>query len=212
MLTKRVLVVDDDEIVRNNFSRIFQEEKSDIQVYTVQSKDEALQKVQEATFDLVLVDLALPSRHGVLSFHTGLSLIEELRVEYPSLSIVVLSQISDRPLIIEALKLGATDYIGKGELSQKQLLARVHLYLGLPWPPQGRELSDWREMRAIGLLTRAQQRLEILDEKRDFLANSFTLASDASEKFKLQKEIDAIQAVIQRQEKEIEELEATLKK
>lgn len=63
-------------------------------------------------FDLVLLDLVLDENTGE---KIGLTLIPEIRAQLPHTPIVVATQHSDINIVIKATKLGATDFIYKGE-------------------------------------------------------------------------------------------------
>lgn len=70
--------------------------------------------------DLVFLDLHLPDGTGLDSFM-------QLREHITSSAVVILSGMSDTTTAIEAISLGAQDYLGKGEFDEK-LLARTIRY------------------------------------------------------------------------------------
>lgn len=67
---------------------------------------DALQLAREQTFDVALVDVALPGKNG-------LELLKSLRVAQPKLSVLILSTYSEEIYALRALKLGAAGYLTK---------------------------------------------------------------------------------------------------
>ncbi len=81
---------------------------------------ESLKVLKEENVDIVLLDLSLPDSHGINSY---------ISVKKCSLSIpvVILSGYTDMALALEAITLGAQDYLIKGD-SDEKLLAKTILY------------------------------------------------------------------------------------
>lgn len=101
---KKILIVDDD--VR--FREICEELASDLNLLYVSASDgfEALEKIKENNFSLALVDLKMPKMGGIdLLYHT--------RELAPGLPIIIITGHGSVETAVEALKLGAVDYIAK---------------------------------------------------------------------------------------------------
>ena len=82
-------------------------EVDDHRVETASTGEEALEKVQKGlTPDLVLLDLLMP---GI----DGLETLESLRKLHPGTKVVMLSCVNDTKKVVQAIRLGATDYITK---------------------------------------------------------------------------------------------------
>jgi len=102
---KRVLIVDDESSVRESLqmilSRIYE-------VETSESGDEALEIFSAGTnlFDLVLLDVMMPGLDGI-------SLLESLRKDYPLLPVIMLTASKTVKTAVQAIKLGAVDYLNK---------------------------------------------------------------------------------------------------
>lgn len=62
MKSKKILIVDDEELLRTLMTRVLEREH---EVMTACSGDEAVEKLQEDTFDAMVVDLRMPGRNGV---------------------------------------------------------------------------------------------------------------------------------------------------
>jgi len=76
------------------------------EVATAASADEALGRIADAMPDLVLLDLVMPGR-------SGLELLEDLRKQGASPPVVVLTATKTVTTAVEAMKLGAADYVTK---------------------------------------------------------------------------------------------------
>ena len=62
-MSKRILVIDDDEAVRKSF--ILALEDNGYQIDTVESGEKGIDKAQNTSFDLILLDLKMPGLNGV---------------------------------------------------------------------------------------------------------------------------------------------------
>jgi len=67
---------------------------------------EAMAKIRQQEFDLVLMDISMEDRNG-------LEVLESLRVEYPRLPVLILSMYSEEQYAMVALKAGANGYLSK---------------------------------------------------------------------------------------------------
>ena len=85
---RRVLLVDDDAVVRRSTQRLL--EYRGITVVSVHGADEAMARLRsdEAAFDVVLTDHAMPGR-------TGYQLLEEIATQYPDQRVVLMSGFAD---------------------------------------------------------------------------------------------------------------------
>jgi DNA-binding NtrC family response regulator len=96
--------VDDDAIVIKSCRRILEAEG--FEVTTVPSADEALEKVKNYDFDLLLIDVKMPK-------HDGIFLMREVKKNWPDIPIIVMSGYPTPETIADVLKLGATQFIPK---------------------------------------------------------------------------------------------------
>ncbi len=72
--------------------------------------DEALRRLAEKTFDVVLLDLTLPDS-------TGLATCEKVRAAAPHTPVVVLTGADDEQVALQAMRQGIQDYLVKGQIS-----------------------------------------------------------------------------------------------
>jgi two-component system KDP operon response regulator KdpE len=115
---ERILVCDDDPQIRRALRLILRE--AGFEVLLAESVQEALDRAALASPDLAIVDLLLPDENGT-------ELCRRLR-EWSEMPILVLSAVSDEQTKIDALQLGADDYVTK-PFAPGELVARVQAAL-----------------------------------------------------------------------------------
>lgn len=122
-ISGRLLVVDDNELNREMLSRRL--ERKNFEVVTVEDGHKALEVLEEEMFDLVLLDIMMP---GI----TGLEVLETVRKRFSAaeLPIIMTTAKTQSEDIVEALHLGANDYVTK-PIDFNVLLARVDTHLNL---------------------------------------------------------------------------------
>jgi len=132
---EKVLVVDDEESVRNLLKRIL--EKAGYQVFTAADGKEALYKVSLQDAKVVLLDMKMPAM-------SGMEVLRQLTAESLGYCVIMVTAVTDLETVVGAMKMGAYDYITKpfdpDEVKQKvqkaiqkwhRLLQEKHRYLEL---------------------------------------------------------------------------------
>jgi len=118
-----LLVVDDDEYNRDMLSRRLQ--KAGYRVAVAENGTRALAMVTAADFDLILLDVMM---EGV----SGLEVLKDLRQTYPAtdLPVIMATAKTQSTDVVEALRLGANDYVTK-PLDFPVVLARVEVHVSM---------------------------------------------------------------------------------
>ncbi len=146
-----ILVVDDDpqicQLVEEYLS------KHGYQVTTAHDGRQMQKRLQEAVFDLLILDIMLPGEDGI-------ALCRKLRTE-SAISIIFLSALGDEADRIVGLEVGADDYLTK-PFSPRELLARVKALLRRT---QG-ELGVERSKETVGHMPDLRFAGWTLDQKR----------------------------------------------
>ena len=103
----RVLLVDDEIMIREGFKKLFDWEAHEC-VVVGEAADgmEAITKIDEEQPDIVIMDINIP-------IINGLKVIQLSRVKYPSMAFVIVSGYDDFSYCREALRLQITDYMLK---------------------------------------------------------------------------------------------------
>jgi DNA-binding NtrC family response regulator len=99
-----ILVVDDDEGVRENLAELF--EHVGYAVVTAGSAPDAIQKLSASNVDLLLTDYRMPGPNGV-------ELIESARRVKPRLKAILMTSFGDSYTEIESVRRGAVGYVNK---------------------------------------------------------------------------------------------------
>ena len=116
---KNVLVVDDSRIMRNIVKNYFSDLKVPCQYIEAVDGNEAMDHILKKKIDLVLLDWNMPKL-------SGLDFLKKVRAmeKFKKLPIIMVTSEAAKYNVIEALKIGATDYIVKpinGKLFREKL-------------------------------------------------------------------------------------------
>jgi two-component system, OmpR family, alkaline phosphatase synthesis response regulator PhoP len=115
----RILIIDDEASLRQTLARILQ--RAGHEVTTAESGEMGLAILSNATFDLVYMDIRMPGM-------AGLDALKTMHASQPNLPVVLFTAQPDMQSAVEALRLGATDYLLK-PLQPQVLLERTHAIL-----------------------------------------------------------------------------------
>jgi DNA-binding response OmpR family regulator len=99
-----VLVIDDEVAVNNNVRKILK--KKGYRVDQATSKAEALEKIDQRDYRLVLLDLKMP---GV----KGLELLEAIRTVQPQARVIIITGYASIETAVQTARMGAVDYVPK---------------------------------------------------------------------------------------------------
>jgi len=103
---KRILIVDDHEVLREGVKRVFDKQPGTATFGEASTLQEAQRLVREQDWDIVVLDISLGDR-------SGLEVLRELKQIRPRLPVLILSMHSGEQFARRALKAGASGYITK---------------------------------------------------------------------------------------------------
>jgi len=103
-MSTRILVVDDEEIVIRSCVRIL--DGSDYQIDTAHDGEEALRKVEGNLYDVMILDIMMPNL-------SGLEVLRRVKETHPDMDVIMITGLSQIDTAVQAIKLGAFDYIPK---------------------------------------------------------------------------------------------------
>jgi len=115
---RRVLIVDDHEVVRDGVKKILNKPPGATAFGEASAAPEALELVRQQDWDVVVLDLSLGSRDG-------LEVLKEMKKIRPRLPVLILSMHSEELFARRALKAGAAGYITKSS-SRAELAEAVN--------------------------------------------------------------------------------------
>ncbi len=101
---KSILIVDDEEIIRNICNRSLKTKGYHIEL--AENGIVALEQMRDKTFEIIFTDLKMPIMHGV-------ELLEEIKRDYPYTEVIIMTAFATIQSAIEAMKKGAYDFILK---------------------------------------------------------------------------------------------------
>ena len=118
----RIVIADDHTIMREGLKQLLTAAGDFEIVAEARDGHEALQRVRELDFDVLLLDMSMPGKGG-------LEVIKQARAEKPRLRILVLSMHEEHQYAIRAIKSGASGYLTK-EAASTQLASALRKVAG----------------------------------------------------------------------------------
>ena len=112
----RILIADDHPIVRHGLRQILADAADVSTIGEAASAADLLGLLRAQTWDILVLDLAMPGRGG-------LDTLKLVRAEWPRLPILILSMYSEDQYAIRALRAGADGYLNKESAAEKLLEA-----------------------------------------------------------------------------------------
>ena len=112
----RIVVCDDHTIVREGLKGILAAQPDFQVVAEASDGHEALKRVRELDFDVLLLDMSMPGKSGV-------ELIKQVKAEKPKLRILVLTMHEEHQYAVRAIRAGASGYLTKEGASAQLVTA-----------------------------------------------------------------------------------------
>jgi DNA-binding NtrC family response regulator len=114
MITHRILIVDDDPLIRRQLEDLYRERKYDVD--TAGTAEDAMLLLEEYEYSLAIVDLKIPGTDGI-------SLTKQVRERWEELDVIIVTGYASIKGAVEAIRHGASDYITKPFEREEILLA-----------------------------------------------------------------------------------------
>ena len=127
-MAQKILVVEDDEFLRELYHELLQDEGYDVTL--ARDGEEGLKAIREGGWDLVLLDIMLPKMDG-------LEILRQVRqkgAKEKNGPIVLLTNLGQDSIIKEGFVLGASGYLIKSAMNPDQVLAEVKVFLNKKSP------------------------------------------------------------------------------
>lgn len=122
-MAERILVVEDDQFLRELYDELLREEGYDVDLAA--DGQEGLDKASVGGYDLVLLDIMLPKVDG-------LEVLRKLKEDPPKKAngpTVLLTNLGQDSIIKEGFTLGASGYLIKSAMNPDQVLNEVKVFL-----------------------------------------------------------------------------------
>lgn len=122
-MSKKVLIVDDDDLVLDNLAKALSDEG--VETAVAKNGKEGLEKIEKGDFDLVVTDVRMPEMDG-------LELLENIRRDESTkhLPVLILTIDEQTSSINQALAAGVTAYLDKQNFDVKATAAQILTALG----------------------------------------------------------------------------------
>jgi DNA-binding NtrC family response regulator len=152
----RILIVDDEQDTRDIFKRQLEE---DYYIDTAESALVAVEKIKNNDYHIALTDLVMPGEDG-------LELLKTIKKNWPQIAVMVISGKASIEMAVEAMKLGADEFIEKPVEDLDLLKLMIEKILKIKWQTEEikrlRSILDHEFDRShiVGNSLAIQQRLE----------------------------------------------------
>jgi DNA-binding response OmpR family regulator len=127
-----ILIIDDEPNLRRSLGLILQ--RAGYTITTAANAEESLHLLRAGAFDLAFLDIKLPDQNGI-------QLLPQIRELYPDMPVLILTAHATLDTAIEAVKLGARDYLLK-PIDPENILSRVEELIKEEKPKRRREIAD----------------------------------------------------------------------
>ena len=168
MEKKKILVIDDEQIVLDSVSQILIDENYEVDVSL--SGREGLDWAIERPYDIVLTDIRMPDIGGM-------RVLRDIKRIKSSLPVLIITGYATTKSAVQAMKLGAAEYIEK-PFEPEQLLEAVGRALGVTPEAEEQGLIHKEEMAKV---------LERAESDDEFFANLLEAGADALDEYDLTK-------------------------
>jgi DNA-binding NtrC family response regulator len=110
-----ILVVDDEEVIRDGLHRILNGDR--FQVETCKSGHDAIELLQQKDFGLIITDLKMPGMNGI-------EVLKAVKILQPDVPVIMITGYATVETAVDAMKHGAVDYISK-PFTPEQIMEKV---------------------------------------------------------------------------------------
>ncbi|WP_156308554.1 sigma-54-dependent transcriptional regulator [Sphingobacterium endophyticum] len=157
-MLKKILLIDDEEKLRQLLARIIQFEWQDLEIYHASTLKSGFQILKSKSIDIILCDVKLPDGNGVEA-------VLEIKKIQPFSEVILMTaygQISDG---VQAMKNGAFDYITKGDDNNKiiPLLNKAFEKVDLVQRLQNLERAIGKKYSFDQIIGKSKELLKVID-------------------------------------------------
>ena len=168
MENQKVLVIDDEQIVLDSVKKILSKENYEVDVS--QDSKSGLEMALQKDYDIVLTDIRMPKIGGM-------RILMDIRRNKPSVPVVLITGYASVQSAVQAMKLGATDYIEK-PFTPEELVDAVSAAIDVSPDPSMMEQKIIHGEEVIKVLERAARDI-------NFSESIYNKGADALEEYEL---------------------------
>ncbi|WP_104382349.1 response regulator transcription factor [Sphingobacterium sp. HMA12] len=110
-----ILIAEDDELILRTVEHKLVKEGHE--VVLTRNGQEAIEKIEESDFDLIVTDIMMP-------FASGIEILSAIKRHGKKVPVIVLSSMGQEEVVVDAFDLGASDFMVK-PFSPNELILRI---------------------------------------------------------------------------------------
>ena len=165
----KVLIVDDQTLMRDGLKTILELEDNIEVVGTAKNGQEAIEFCRQLTPNVVLMDIRMPGMDGVES-------TKIIKSQYPAIVVLILTTFNEEAYIIDALAYGASGYILKDIEGDALIKAVNDAYKGAFMLPSDVAIKIAKKLTSTNVVTKEQKKsLEDFSEREIEIAKMIAL-------------------------------------
>jgi DNA-binding NarL/FixJ family response regulator len=101
-----VLIADDHALIRKGLKQLLDDTDDMRVIGEAENGMQAIRMVEEAAYDVVLLDISMPDKHGV-------EVLKQIKINQPQLPVLMLSMHPEEQYALRSMKAGAAGYLNK---------------------------------------------------------------------------------------------------
>lgn len=102
----KVLIADDHALIRKGLKQLLDDTDDMRMTGEAENGMQAIRMVDEGEFDVVLLDISMPDKHGI-------DVLKQLKTSHPALPVLILSMHPEEQYALRSMKAGASGYLNK---------------------------------------------------------------------------------------------------
>jgi len=203
----KCLIVDDHPILRKGIRDLLLQEGAFATIVEADNAEAALSEVRREPWDLLILDVALPDKHG-------LEVLKEVKLLRPTLPVLMLSLYPEREFALRAFKAGASGYLTKDRAPSELLTAvkeivagrryitssladQMATFLGTGQPATPHDMLSDREIEVLRLLGQGKTVSTIADDIALSVKTISTYRARLLEKLQLRTTADLVRYAVE---------------
>lgn len=120
---KKILIVEDDDLLRSLYAEMFKKEGFD--VYEAEDGLKGERLIMEGGYDVILLDILLPEKDG-------LEILRSLKSQIPKEKngpIVLISNLGQEEIVKKGIRLGAKGYLIKSQFRPEEVITEIKTFI-----------------------------------------------------------------------------------
>lgn len=114
----KVLIADDHALIRKGLKQLLDDTDDMRMTGEAENGMQAIRMVDEAPYDVVLLDISMPDKHGI-------DVLKQIKANHPQLPVLMLSMHPEEQYALRSMKAGAAGYLNK-QSAPVQLVTAIH--------------------------------------------------------------------------------------